>query len=187
MHELTIVQHFVGTTDQAAAQRGIKQVKRVTLNVGALTGVIPKYVRMYYDEVCEGTRLEGSILDINYLEAEAFCRAMTERFRGSLPEGCEVRLATESEMIAALAEDETAKMCEATGRSADDCVGTSGAVARARFRRTKEACQLERFGKWTEDGRLVGKPAAVAGLPMPRACGPITSMASSRLPMSPPL
>ncbi len=74
MHELSIVQHFVGTTDQAAAQRGIKQVKRVTLNVGALTGVIPKYVRMYYDEVCEGTRLEGSELEINYLEAEAFCR-----------------------------------------------------------------------------------------------------------------
>ena len=74
MHELTIVQNFVGTTDQFAMDRGIKEVKRVTLEVGSLTGVIPKYVRMYYDEVCEGTRLEGSELDINFLEAEAFCK-----------------------------------------------------------------------------------------------------------------
>lgn len=74
MHELTIVQNFVGTTDEEAAKRGIQHVERVTLNVGALTGVIPKYIRMYYDEVCEGTRLEGSTLGINFLDAEAFCR-----------------------------------------------------------------------------------------------------------------
>ena len=104
-------------------------------------------------------------------EAEAFCRAMTERFGASLPEGCEVRLATEDEMIAALAEDETAKLCEATGRSVADCVGTSGAVARARFRRVKSECRLERFGEWTDDGRLVGKSIAAAGLSMPRASG----------------
>ena len=104
-------------------------------------------------------------------EAEAFCRAMTERFGASLPESCEVRLATESEMIAALAEDETAKLCEATGRSVDDCVGTSGAVARTRFRRVKSECRLERFGEWTDDGRLVGKSIAAAGLSMPRASG----------------
>ena len=74
MHELTIVQKFVDTTNSMAEQRGIRKVERVTLDVGALTGVIPKYVRMYYDEVCEDTRLEGSELVINFLEAEAFCR-----------------------------------------------------------------------------------------------------------------
>ena len=74
MHELTIVQSFVETTNDFAKSRGVKKVERVTLEVGALTGVIPKYVRMYYDEVCEDTRLEGSELVIDYLEAEAFCK-----------------------------------------------------------------------------------------------------------------
>ena len=74
MHELTIVQNFVDTTEMFAADHGVGKVERVTLVVGALTGVIPKYVRMYYDEVCEDTRLEGSELVIDYLEAEAFCR-----------------------------------------------------------------------------------------------------------------
>jgi len=104
-------------------------------------------------------------------EAEAFCRAMSERFHASLPDGYEVRLAMENEMRAALAEDETAKLCEATGRNADDCVGWAGAVARARFRRVKEDCRLDRFGKWAEDGRLMGKKVVVGGLPMPRASG----------------
>ena len=104
-------------------------------------------------------------------EAEAFCRAMTERFRASLPKGYEVRLATENEMRAALAEDETARLCEATGRSVDDCVGLTGAVARARFRRMKADCRLERFGKWAEDGQLTGKKVVIGGLPMPRASG----------------
>jgi hypothetical protein len=104
-------------------------------------------------------------------EAEAFCRTMTERFRASLPKGYEVRLATENEMRTALAEDETARLCEATGRSVDDCVGLTGAVARARFRRMKADCRLERFGKWAEDGQLTGKKVVIGGLPMPRASG----------------
>ena len=104
-------------------------------------------------------------------EVEDFCRAMTERFRASLPDGHEVRLATEEEMRAALADEETAKQCEATGRSAEDCVGTGGAVARARFRRVRTDCGLDRFGGWSEDGTLAGRPVAVAGLSMPRASG----------------
>ena len=104
-------------------------------------------------------------------ETEAFCRAMTERFRDSLPDGCEVRLATEEEMRVALAEDETTRLCEATGRSVDDCVGATGAVARARFRRVRSECRLEQFGDWTENGELAGKQVAVAGLSMPRASG----------------
>ena len=103
--------------------------------------------------------------------AEAFCRAMTERVRASLPNGYEVRLATEEEMRIVLAEDETARLCEATGRSVDDCVEPSGAIACARFRRMKADCRLERFGGWTKNGELVGKRAVVAGLAMPRASG----------------
>lgn len=104
-------------------------------------------------------------------EAEAFCRAMTERVRASLPDGYEVRLATEEELHIVLAEEETARLCEATGRSVDDCVGPAGAVACARFRRVKVDCRLERFGSWTKNGELVGKRVAIAGLAMPRASG----------------
>ena len=115
-------------------------------------------------------------------DAEVFCRAMTERFRTSLPKGYEIRLATADEMYVARAEDETAKLCEATGRSADDCVGATGAVARARFRRVKADCRLERFGDWTADGELAGKQIAVAGLPMPRASGVVGLCADGEKP-----
>ena len=103
--------------------------------------------------------------------AETFCREMTKRVKASLPEGYEVRLPTDDECCAALAENETAKRCEATGRSVDDCVGAVGAVARARFSRLKSDCQLDRFGKWSDHGRLADNQVAVGGLPMPRASG----------------
>lgn len=104
-------------------------------------------------------------------EAESFCRVVTERVRASLPDGYEVRLATEEELLIALAEEDTAKLCKATGRSVDHCVEPSGAIACARFKRVKADCRLEQFGDWTENGELVAKRVAVAGLAMPRASG----------------
>ena len=121
----------------------------------------------------ESTLLDGCPLCVvaDRESAAAFCRAMTERVRASLPDGYEVRLATEEELHIVLAEEETARLCEATGRSVDDCVEPSGAIACARFRRMKADCRLERFGGWTKNGELVGKRAVVAGLAMPRASG----------------
>lgn len=74
MHEVTIVKSFVDTTQKFAEDHGIQKVERVTLSVGALTGAVPKYIRMYYDDIAAGTRLEGSELVIDFIEPEVFCR-----------------------------------------------------------------------------------------------------------------
>lgn len=80
MHELSIVQNFVKTTDDFAASKGIDHVKFVTLTIGANTGVIPKYVRMYYDEVAANTRLDHSELRIEEIPTECFCRNCGETY-----------------------------------------------------------------------------------------------------------
>lgn len=81
MHELSIVQNIVQTTEEFAEEHQIQQVKKVVLEVGGLTGVIPKYLHMYYPETVKGTRLEDSELIVEEIEAECFCRNCGEVFK----------------------------------------------------------------------------------------------------------
>ena len=80
MHELSIVESIVATGDGFAKQHDISRVAFVTVQVGSLTGVIPKYLTMYYPEVAAGTALENSELKIEEVAAEAFCRSCGEVF-----------------------------------------------------------------------------------------------------------
>lgn len=74
MHELSIVESMVKTADAFCKERDIKSARQLTVQVGALTGVIPSYLTMYYAEVAKGTALEGSELVIEEIAAEAFCK-----------------------------------------------------------------------------------------------------------------
>lgn len=80
MHELSIVENIVHTTEQFAADNGIEKVKKVVLCVGTITGVLPKYLQMYYSDVTEKTRLEGSELEVEEIPAEYFCRNCGKTF-----------------------------------------------------------------------------------------------------------
>ena len=80
MHELSIVESMVSTAGSFAKEHGIERVSYITVQVGALTGVIPRYLTMYYADVSKGTALEGSELKIEEIGAEAFCRSCGEVF-----------------------------------------------------------------------------------------------------------
>ena len=87
MHELSIVESMVETANAFAREHEIAKVSALTVQVGALTGVVPKYVRMYYADLAKGTALEGSELTIEEIPAEAFCRACGEVFDPTVREG----------------------------------------------------------------------------------------------------
>ena len=74
MHELPVVQSIVQTSVDFLTEQNIDNAKFVTLIIGEHTGVIPRYVRMYYDDVCKGTILEGTELRIEEKPTEYFCR-----------------------------------------------------------------------------------------------------------------
>ena len=73
MHELSIVEKIVQTTEQFAEEKDIANVRKVMLRIGKMTGVLPKYVRSYYKDLIVGTRLEGSELDIEVIPGQCFC------------------------------------------------------------------------------------------------------------------
>jgi len=61
MHELGITRNIVAIVGEAARGR---RVVRITLEVGALAGVLPDALAFCFDAVTQGTAIEGAVLDI---------------------------------------------------------------------------------------------------------------------------
>jgi hydrogenase nickel incorporation protein HypA/HybF len=72
MHELGIVAAIV---DIASEQTGGASVKRLVLEIGKLSAVLPDAVRFAFDVATEGTALEGAELEIAEIDGSARCRA----------------------------------------------------------------------------------------------------------------
>jgi hydrogenase nickel incorporation protein HypA/HybF len=70
VHELGITAEIVALA--AAHARGAR-VRRVVVDIGALTAVLPDAVRFCFDVCAEGTPVEGAQLTINEIPACARC------------------------------------------------------------------------------------------------------------------
>ena len=77
MHELGISRNIVAIAAEAAAGR---RVRRVTLEIGKLSGVMPDAIAFSFDLVAQGTALEGAALEIREIEGRARCSACGVEF-----------------------------------------------------------------------------------------------------------
>src|SRR5215831_18240044 len=72
MHELGIVQEILAVVTEHS---GGARVRRVVLEIGKLSAVLPDAVRFCFDLCSEGTVAEGASLDIIETPGRARCRA----------------------------------------------------------------------------------------------------------------
>jgi len=77
MHELSITRNIVAIVGDHAQGR---RVRRVTLEVGKLSGVMTGAIAFCFDVVAQGTALEGAVLDIIPVEGRARCTACGAEF-----------------------------------------------------------------------------------------------------------
>ena len=77
MHELGIARNIVAIVSDAARGR---KVRRVTLEVGALSGVMTDAIAFCFPVVAEGTVVEDALLDIHEIEGRARCTACASEF-----------------------------------------------------------------------------------------------------------
>jgi len=70
MHELSIVQGVVELCEQHS---GGRTVLAVTLQIGALSGVVPEALEFCFEAVTKGSLLEGARLEIERIEAAGYC------------------------------------------------------------------------------------------------------------------
>ncbi|WP_181783112.1 hydrogenase maturation nickel metallochaperone HypA/HybF [Pseudonocardia pini] len=71
MHELSITQSVV---DAVTARLGEARIRRVRLEVGRLSGVVPDALRFCFELVTAGTTLDGAVLEIEEPAGSARCR-----------------------------------------------------------------------------------------------------------------
>jgi hydrogenase nickel incorporation protein HypA/HybF len=72
MHELGITQEIVDIVSDRVG--GDARVKRIVLEIGKLTAVLPDAIRFCFDTVAEGSPLEGAELVIIETPGKARCR-----------------------------------------------------------------------------------------------------------------
>jgi hydrogenase nickel incorporation protein HypA/HybF len=77
MHELAISRNIVAIVSDAAAGR---PVRRVTLEVGKLSGVMRDAILFCFDIAAQGTVVEGAALDIREIDGRARCFDCGEEF-----------------------------------------------------------------------------------------------------------
>ena len=80
MHELSITQSIV---DAITERLGAVPVRRVRLEIGRLSGVVPDALRFCFELVTAGTTLDGATLEIDEPEGAARCRTCGSAFATS--------------------------------------------------------------------------------------------------------
>jgi hydrogenase nickel incorporation protein HypA/HybF len=85
MHELGIASEVVDLVTQHA--RG-SRVKRVVLEIGKLTAVLPDAIRFCFAACCAETVAEGATLEIVETPGQARCRACGSSLIFDQPYGC---------------------------------------------------------------------------------------------------
>ena len=72
MHEMAVTQEIVEILRERA---GARKVRRVVIEIGKLSAVLPDAVRFCFDLCTEGTPAEGATLEIVEPPGRARCRA----------------------------------------------------------------------------------------------------------------
>ncbi len=72
MHELGITRSVIAI---CAENSGGAAVKRVTLEIGKLSAILPDAVRFCFDICAKGTVVEGASLEILVIQGQAVCNA----------------------------------------------------------------------------------------------------------------
>lgn len=80
MHEIGVLFEVVKTVESFAAENEVENISGLVLQIGELSSMIPKYMQELYPAAVEGTILDGSVLEIETIPANARCRECDKIF-----------------------------------------------------------------------------------------------------------
>ncbi len=73
MHELSLTQNIVDLAIEHAAREDAKKILSITLEIGALSGVVAEAVEFAFDVCSKGTLAEGADLKIHHITGRGQC------------------------------------------------------------------------------------------------------------------
>ena len=74
MHELAITQSILNLVLEQAEQAGAKEVGKINLVIGEMTGVVSECVQFYFDLLSKGTPADGATLAFKAVPTRTRCR-----------------------------------------------------------------------------------------------------------------
>ena len=80
MHELAITQSMLDLVLEQAEKVGAKEVGKINLVIGEMTGVVEECVEFYFDFLNKGTIAEGAALSFTKVPTMARCHGCNNPF-----------------------------------------------------------------------------------------------------------
>ena len=80
MHELAITQSMLDLVVEQAEKAGAKEVGRINLVIGEMTGVVGDCVQFYFNFLSQGSIAEGAALSFKIIPTMARCRDCDKAF-----------------------------------------------------------------------------------------------------------
>ena len=73
MHELSYIIDIVNTVQEEIDNSKIKKIRKIIVDVGEMSGVVPFYLHKYFPEAVKGTKLNDTELETNLIEVQIKC------------------------------------------------------------------------------------------------------------------
>jgi len=73
LHELSLTQNIIDLAIEHAACEDAKKILSITLEIGALSGVVAEAVEFAFDICSKGTLAEGAVLEIRLITGRGRC------------------------------------------------------------------------------------------------------------------
>lgn len=100
MHELTILVELVDMVEQAMSENNIDKIDTVVVQIGQLSTIVPRYMKEYYPNATEGSKLAGSNLKIEMIPGNGLCHHCDKVFNVVINKGkCPLCGADDWEML----------------------------------------------------------------------------------------
>ena len=80
MHELGICDALLKMVDQIARDEELQSIARITVEVGTLSGVVPRYLEDCWEAVTDSTPYDGTPFVVEVVEGKARCLDCGEEF-----------------------------------------------------------------------------------------------------------
>ncbi len=80
MHELGVISAMVNSIEKIVKEQGLSQVQKLVLEVGELSGVVPRYMEVCYPAAVYKTFMEDTVLEMETIPGIVKCKDCGREF-----------------------------------------------------------------------------------------------------------
>jgi len=84
MHEMGLIDAILKTVDGVRKEQDLQEVYSITLEVGALSGAVPRFLSDCYEAVADGTPYEKTELKLEIVPGTLRCNDCVMEFPGDI-------------------------------------------------------------------------------------------------------